>query len=95
MSLTNPAVLVEVLSPSTREYDRITKLKLYQDIPTLREYIVIDTEPFLVEHWQKHEKEGWFLERLDQPTDHFLISTIDVEVTLVEVYRNIRLIEKV
>lgn len=94
MSLTNPAVLVEVLSPSTEKYDRETKLKLYQDLPSLQEYIVIDSRSYLVEHWQKLEKEGWVLEKLDQPMDHFLIRTIDVNVPLEEVYRNIQFITK-
>jgi len=95
MSLTNPAVLVEVLSPTTKDYDRVTKLKLYQDIPSLQEYIVIDHQPFLVEHWKKQEERGWALEKYDQQTDHFLIRTINIEVPLEEVYRNIQFIKKV
>jgi phenylacetic acid degradation protein len=94
MSLTNPAVIVEVLSPSTGDYDRKAKFGLYQELPTLQEYIVIDPQPWLVEHWQKHEKEGWVLQKYDQPTDHFLIRMINVKVTLEEVYRNIRLMKK-
>jgi phenylacetic acid degradation protein len=95
MSLTNPGVLVEVLSPSTKDYDRLIKLKLYQDIPSLQEYIVIDTKPWMVEHWQKDETKGWELHKYGQPTDHFLIRTIDVRVPLEEVYRNIQLMKKV
>jgi phenylacetic acid degradation protein len=94
MSLTNPVFLVEVLSPSTREYDRVTKLTLYQDIPSLQEYILIDPQTYLVEHWQKLEKEGWRLEKFEQPTDHFLIKSIDVKIPLEEIYRNIRFIKK-
>ncbi|HUB60866.1 MAG TPA: Uma2 family endonuclease [Puia sp.] len=95
MSLTNPTVLVEVLSSSTRDYDRVTKLKLYQDIPSLQEYLVIDPRPYLAEHWQKHAKKGWELQKYDQPADHFLIRTIDVKVPLEEVYRNIQAMKKV
>src|SRR5579875_3079165 len=39
----NPSVLIEVLSPSTKSYDRGEKFKLYRDIPTLKEYILIDS----------------------------------------------------
>jgi phenylacetic acid degradation protein len=95
MSLTNPAILVEVLSPSTRDYDRNAKFKLYQELPTLQEYMVIDPEPWLVEHWQKHEKKGWELQKYDQPTDHFLIRTINIELPLEDIYRNIKFIKKV
>jgi Uma2 family endonuclease len=95
MSLTNPAVLVEVLSPTTKDYDRITKVKLYQDIPSLQEYILIDPKPWLVEHWQKNEKNEWALRKYDQSTDHFLIQTINVKMPLEEIYRNIQFVKKV
>ncbi len=38
----HPTLLIEILSPSTKEYDRGGKFKLYRDIPTLREYILVD-----------------------------------------------------
>ena len=40
----NPTVLIEVLSRSTKNYDRGEKFKLYRDIPTLREYVLVDSE---------------------------------------------------
>ena len=42
-SVTNPTVIIEILSPSTKDYDRGGKFLLYRDIPTLKEYILIDT----------------------------------------------------
>src|SRR5688572_30367758 len=44
-----PTVLIEILSPSTKDYDRGGKFKLYRDIPTLKEYILIDTEAINIE----------------------------------------------
>lgn len=53
-----PSVLIEILSPSTKNYGRGTKFKLYRDIPTLKEYVLIDSEAINVEifrlndgHW--------------------------------------------
>ena len=40
----NPTVIIEVLSPSTKNYDRGEKFKLYRDIPSLKEYILADSE---------------------------------------------------
>ncbi|HRH60735.1 MAG TPA: Uma2 family endonuclease, partial [Chitinophagaceae bacterium] len=43
LSAVNPTVIIEILSKSTRNYDRGDKFKLYRDIPSLREYILIDS----------------------------------------------------
>ena len=37
----NPAVLVEVTSDSSEDYDTTTKLEAYRTIPSLREYVVV------------------------------------------------------
>lgn len=44
-TITNPALLVEVLSPSTEAFDRGDKLRDYQRIPSLREYVLVSQEP--------------------------------------------------
>ena len=43
-TITNPAVTIEILSSSTRDYDKGSKFKLYRDIPALMEYNLIDSE---------------------------------------------------
>ncbi|MBC7553681.1 MAG: Uma2 family endonuclease, partial [Taibaiella sp.] len=48
-NLLNPVVIIEVLSPSTKSYDRGDKFKLYRDIPTLKEYILIEPETVGIE----------------------------------------------
>src|SRR5882672_2474509 len=48
-NLTNPTVIIEILSPSTKDYDRGTKFSLYRSIKTLKEYILIDSTSILVE----------------------------------------------
>jgi Uma2 family endonuclease len=44
-TITNPSLLVEVLSPSTEEVDRGSKLEDYQRIPSLREYVLVSQHP--------------------------------------------------
>ncbi len=41
-SLTNPVVLVEILSDSTVDYDRFGKFARYRSIPSLRQYVMLD-----------------------------------------------------
>ena len=49
LNLVNPTVIIEVLSSSTKNYDRGEKFKLYRDIPTLKEYTLVDSESISVE----------------------------------------------
>jgi Uma2 family endonuclease len=43
-TITNPSLLVEVLSPSTEEVDRVSKWRDYQLIPSLQEYVLVSQE---------------------------------------------------
>jgi Uma2 family endonuclease len=52
-TLLNPVLIVEVLSPSTRSYDRGDKFMHYRSIPSLQDYVLIDSEMVLVEHYQR------------------------------------------
>ena len=53
---TNPTVIIEVLSESTKDYDRGSKFKLYRDLITLKDYILIDaTGQKSIEHYTLNE----------------------------------------
>ena len=54
----NPKVLVEVLSPSTEIYDRTIKLFKYQQIPALKEYLIVHQSQQIVELYSR-DSEGW------------------------------------
>jgi len=58
----NPTVIIEVLSPSTKSYDRGDKFKLYRAIPTLKEYILVDSESISIEAFHINENGHWELE---------------------------------
>jgi Uma2 family endonuclease len=57
-SVTNPTLLVEVLSPSTERHDREEKFAHYERIPSLRRLLVSQGER-RVEVWTRDEREGW------------------------------------
>lgn len=50
---TNPVLLVEVLSPSTRDWDRTGKLAHYQQLPALQTYVLVDTQVQRVEVYRR------------------------------------------
>ncbi len=62
MNILNPAIIIEILSPSTKNYDRGEKFKLYRDIPTLKEYILIDSKSISVEAFRLNQNNHWELE---------------------------------
>lgn len=59
--LTNPMLIVEVLSPGTAAYDRGDKFALYRHSPTFTEYLLIDSEKIRAEVFRKHEQGYWFI----------------------------------
>lgn len=87
-----PAVLIEILSPSTRNYDRGTKFKLYRDIPTLREYVLVDSEAVSVEIFRVNENKYWQLEEYRQPGELLNIHTVGFQLSLNELYRDTKLL---
>jgi len=60
-SLTNPKVIVEVLSPSTESYDRGIKFENYENIVSLTDYLLVSHDQARIEHWQRDEFGEWGL----------------------------------
>lgn len=58
--LVNPTLIVEVLSPSTENYDREEKFKAYKSIESLREYILVSQVKKFVTLYAKHSEKFWF-----------------------------------
>jgi Uma2 family endonuclease len=58
-AVTNPSLVVEVLSPSTEEYDREEKFEHYKQIPSLRQYVLVSYREREVEVWTRDDAGGW------------------------------------
>ena len=58
-SVTNPTLLVEVLSPSTAVYDRGEKFAHYKRIPSLRQYVLVSPDEPRVEVWTRDDDAAW------------------------------------
>ncbi len=87
-----PAVLIEILSPSTRNYDRGTKFKLYRDIPSLKEYVLVDSEAVSVEIFRLNESGYWQLEEYKKHDQFLHIHTVGFDLSLDELYRGTKLV---
>jgi Uma2 family endonuclease len=85
---TNPTLLVEVLSPSTEDYDRGEKLAHYKQIPAVREILLVAHEEHRLELWRKTET-SWTLEVACAGVEERLrLSSLDCTLELAEVYRD-------
>lgn len=88
-TITNPSVIIEVLSPSTSGYDRGQKFKLYRDIPSLKEYILISSTEMLVEQYSKQSEHIWSFRETKDSSASLQIETIGFSCPLDEVFRNV------
>jgi Uma2 family endonuclease len=87
---TNPTVIIEILSASTRNYDQGQKFALYRQIDSLKEYILIDSEEIKVIKHSKNEDGSWLLIEYKSIEDVFFIKSIAVELSLVDLYENVK-----
>ena len=58
-SVSNPTLLVEILSRSTEEYDRGENFVHYQRIPSLRQYVLVSPDEHRVEVWTRGAEDTW------------------------------------
>lgn len=90
-TLTNPLVIIEVLSPSTELYDRGEKFAHYQRLKSLQDFLLIAQDKCRIEHYSRRsEEEGqWLLTVLDDMQAVIRIASVDVELTLSGIYEGV------
>lgn len=84
-TVTNPQVIVEVLSPSTQAYDQGEKFAFCRSILTLQEYVLIHQEKPHIIHYRKQES-GWLLTDLLSLDETLTLSSINVEISIRRIY---------
>lgn len=88
-NLINPSVIIELLSRSTRNYDKGEKFTLYRDIDSLNEYILVDTEKVYVEKHIRNTDNSWQLTDYRSLEKSFTIDTVQISLFLKDVYDGI------
>lgn len=87
-TVTNPLIIIEVLSSSTSNYDRGKKFRYYRSLPSFKEYILIDQYSLFVEHFTKTKDNKWLLSEYEEDAILSFVS-IDFEITLQDIYQGI------
>ena len=90
-TVTNPVLIVEVLSPSTEAYDRGKKFEFYRTIDSLKEYVLIDQSRMYVERHRPLGLGRWEMTAFTAPEDVLLLESVDVELSLGAIYDGVEL----
>ena len=90
-TLLNPDLIVEVLSESTRNYDRGDKFQQNRGIPSFRAYLLVDQAKVHVERHTKQPDGTWSLWETDLLDDVVRLESIDVALPVTEIYLKIEL----
>ena len=90
-SIVNPVVLVEVLSDSTRDYDRGEKFDLYASIPTFRDYLLVEPARVNLEHRSRGSDGEWTRVVMESIDDSVSLTFISIMMSLARVYENIEI----
>ena len=85
-TLTNPLLLIEILSESTESYDRGQKFKNYRSIDSLRGYVLISQKSPSIEKYVKHGDGFWMLSEASGLDGSITLESIDCPLSLSEVY---------
>ena len=90
--LTNPAVLFEVLSDSTRAFDQGEKFREYQRLDSVRHYVVVEQSRREVAHYERSDGNRWTYELLDAPEASLRLEALGIDLPLAEIYHEIEFV---
>ncbi len=85
----SPTLILEVLSPSTRKYDLTTKRKEYFRIPSLRHYLLLDSEAISVMLYTRDDNQTWPKDplTLTDPKANIPLTALKISLKLKDLYR--------
>lgn len=88
-TLTNPVLIVEVLSKSTRDYDRGNKFAAYRTIPAFQEYLLVDQYGCQIEHYSREGVKKWVFQEYDELEDVVELASLPFAIAIHEIYAKV------
>lgn len=85
----NPVAIIEVLSPSTERYDRGTKFRNYQQIPTLMEFILIAQDEPVCERYVRQADGSWALVSFVGMEAELVFTTVQARIPLADIFAGV------
>ncbi len=88
-TLENPQIIFEVLSKSTEYRDKEVKLKLYLQIETLSDYLIVSQKEQRIEHYQRKFAKEWTYRVYEESSEVVKLQSIESEILVEQIYRNV------
>ena len=86
--ISNPTLIIEVLSDSTAAYDRGDKFAAYRSLESLQEYVIVDIDSRRVECFRRTMENEWLLH--DYHGDVACqFHSLDIDITLADIFEDI------
>lgn len=85
-----PVLIIEVASPSTQRTDRSEKLLYYLQMPSLREYVVVDRHKMNVEIHRRQDAGDWVTYYFNEPDDTVEFKSVELTLPVTEIYRRVK-----
>jgi Uma2 family endonuclease len=85
-TLINPVFIAEVLSKSTKSYDKDEKFAAYRTIPSFQEYVLIDQYKMHVEQYFKTENNKWIFSEYEDGDVILSLASVSFQITLADIY---------
>lgn len=87
--ITNPALIIEVLSPSTAAFDRGEKFEAYQTIESLKEYLLVSQDKPRVEQYVRNDDGKWTYIAAEGLESSLALPSIECTLNLSAVYKRV------
>ncbi len=88
-TLLNPQLIIEVLSPSTANYDLGEKGDRYRRLESLADYVLVSQERPWARHWVRQNGHSWIVTDYEQPSDRLHIEALAVELSFADIYERV------
>ncbi len=89
-TITNPALIVEVLSPSTEKYDRSQKFELYRGLESLQDYLLVDQSRVYIELYSRSTFDTWLLQTFNNLSQTVTLASVNLTIPVANFYDKVK-----
>ena len=89
-TITDATLIVEVLSPSTQNYDRSEKFDYYRGLPSFAEYLLLAQKSIRAEHHVRQPHGSWLFREIADPTAVIELASIGCRLPLGALYERVQ-----
>lgn len=88
--ITNPAIIIEIVSPATEHFDRVEKWLRYQQwLPSLQDYLLVAQSQPLIEHYERRADGQWIYQIARGMESELHLASINCTLRLADVYERV------